>query len=841
MNAKLSFCIFSTLFVFQVSATAQQLRWIPIGPGAGSDLLTAAFQPDDPNIIYVAGDIEGIFKTTDGGQTWRMINDNLSTTFAANAYYVQDIAINPQNVRSVFIAAGAVFKSVTGGGNWQPILPDTIRYTEVFDQINAAVIEMDPVDTTVIFVGSGNRYEFGEGMGRVYKTTDGGLTWDTLDLPGHPSSVTGIVIDPTSPVGNRSVVVATDSGVYRSDDGGKTWSAKMDGLMGKVCRQLRGVVYNGRLLLFVTVEMEVDPQDTTQYTGGVFRSADRGETWVEITGNLPKWSVEDGAAYTYVNLVVNPLDPEVIYVATFRNYAAWSGAGIFKTTDGGQHWERMHRGYRESTGWLEAPFFEEYNAHYLEMAPSDPSILVMGTVDVYKTTDAGATWEQMYATRTPNGWTTRGMECMAVEDITFDPSDPDVLYVAYDDFGPFRSDDGGHSFYPLDPYQDPYEGYDAVRTIIIDPANSNSIYVTRYEGIGATEAIGYADGGLWISRDRGSTWQRIAKLPKGKPFIVMDTVSGTPEERTLYYASFWNGLYKSTDSGNNWTPIGTDTSFRYIWTLSINPVNPDEIFVGLYKGSRGGPGGLYKSTDGGATWRRVQNFPDYSVFNIDFDSDGTVYVCATDFYDWSTDGGLYRSTDGGTTWAKIFAEPRTFDVAIDPSNSANIAVAVQGWYQYLPSMKKGIHISTDGGQTWTNITGNLQHTLLTFVKINPTNPRQLYVGTLGGGLWRADDVFITAIRETQKNLRSQRWLRSTVHPNPMIKTAEIEFVLPRPMYVRLTVTDMLGRTVATIADGVMSAGRQSVMLDVSELPAGIYAYRLSAGGTVEMQHIIVVK
>lgn len=324
---------------------------------------------------------------------------------------------------------------------------------------------------------------------------------------------------------------------------------------------------------------------------------------------------------------------------------------------------------------------------------------------------------------------------MAVEDIAFDPSDPDVLYVTYDDFGPFRSDDGGHSFYPLDPYQDPYEGYDAVRNIIIDPANSIHIYVARYEGIGATEAISYADGGLWISRDRGSTWQRVANLPNGKPFVVMDTVSGTPEERTLYYASFWNGLYKSTDSGNNWAQIGTDTSFRYIWTLSINPANPDEIFVGLYKGNRGGPGGLYKSTDGGATWYRVQSFPDYSIFNIDFDSDGTVYVCATDFYDWSTDGGLYRSTDGGTTWAKIFAEPRTFDVAIDPSNPNTIAVAVQAWYQYLPSMKKGIHISTDGGQTWENVTSNLQHTFFTFLRFNPARPSQLYAGTLGGGLW----------------------------------------------------------------------------------------------------------
>ncbi len=840
MNSRFWFFIFSTLCILRVSAMAQQRQWTPVGPGAGSDLLTAAFQPDNPDVIYVAGDIEGIFKTTDGGRTWRMINNTLSKTFAANAYYVQDIAINPLNYRSVFIAAGAVFKSTAASDNWQLFFPDTIEYTERFDEIAAAVIEIDPVDTNFILVGSGNRHELGEGTGRLYRTSDGGQTWDTLSLPGNPSNVTGIVIDPISPVGNRRIFVATDSGMYRSDDGGQTWDAVSNGLTDKICRQLRGVVHNGQLLLFVTVELDVDPQDTTRYTGGIFRSTDLGETWVDITGNLPKWSVEDEAAYTYASFAVHPSNPEIIYIATFRNYAAWSGAGIFKTTDGGQTWRRMQQGYRTSTGWLETPFFEEYNAHYLEMAPSDPSILIMGTVDVYRTTDAGATWEQIYATKTANGWATRGMECMAVEGIAFDPSDPDVLYVAYDDFGPFRSDDGGHSFYPLDPYQDPYEGYDAARNIIVDPANSNIIYLTRYEGIGATEAIGYADGGLWISRDRGNTWQRVANLPKGKPFLVMDTASGTPQTRTLYYASFWNGLYKSTDSGNNWTQLGADTNFRYIWTLSINPANASEIFVGLYKGSRGGPGGLYTSTDGGATWRRLEHFPASSVFNIKFDSEGTVYVCATDFYDWSTEGGLYRSTDGGATWTKIFDAPRTFDVAIDPANPRNIAVAVQAWYQYLPSMKKGIHVTTDGGQTWTDITNNLQHTLITFITLNPTRPNQLYVGTLGGGLWRTDEVFVTAVRETRRNRQSQR-LRSTVHPNPLRETANIEFVLPQPAHVRLTVTDMLGRTVATIVEGAMTAGKHSVVFDATALPTGVYAYHLSVGGAVDVKRIVVVK
>jgi hypothetical protein len=144
----------------------------------------------------------------------------------------------------------------------------------------------------LIFAGSGNRYELGYGAvpGRIYRTTDGGMSWDTLSLPGAPSNVTSIFIDPTSSVGSRRIFVATDSGLYRSDNNGDIWSLKINGLTGKVCRGLRGVVHNDQLILFVTVELDVNPQDTTQYTGGIFRSTDLGESWVEtwrgVTGNL---------------------------------------------------------------------------------------------------------------------------------------------------------------------------------------------------------------------------------------------------------------------------------------------------------------------------------------------------------------------------------------------------------------------------------------------------------------------------------------------------------------------------------------------------------------------------
>ncbi|PJA51876.1 MAG: hypothetical protein CO167_11655, partial [Candidatus Marinimicrobia bacterium CG_4_9_14_3_um_filter_48_9] len=101
-------------------------NWTPIGPGAGSDLLTARFQPDNANIIYLAGDIEGIFKTIDGGQSWRMINKGLGDgNYTGGNYGVQEIVIDPNNYQTVYACSWqGMFRSTDGGEHWTFIFPD---------------------------------------------------------------------------------------------------------------------------------------------------------------------------------------------------------------------------------------------------------------------------------------------------------------------------------------------------------------------------------------------------------------------------------------------------------------------------------------------------------------------------------------------------------------------------------------------------------------------------------------------------------------------------------------------------------------------------------------------
>ncbi|NOY59516.1 MAG: hypothetical protein GXO75_11405, partial [Calditrichaeota bacterium] len=203
------FTLSSFVFLLSASILPAQISWRPIGPGGGSDLLASAVHPANPNIVYIGGDIEGIFKTTDGGASWKIINHNLASgPWTPDVYWVQQIKFGPKDptYQTLYICTSiGLFRTDNGGNTWSLVFPNTFYDEEDFMPVYSIAIDAD--DDRTIFVGT-------QGMG-AYRTTDGGLNWNPLHVGMVDSAVVhGIYIDPTSPRGNRTVFLGTSDGIY---------------------------------------------------------------------------------------------------------------------------------------------------------------------------------------------------------------------------------------------------------------------------------------------------------------------------------------------------------------------------------------------------------------------------------------------------------------------------------------------------------------------------------------------------------------------------------------------------------------------------------------------------
>lgn len=816
--------------IWLLLAVCAHAQWHSIGPGAGSDLQSIAVHPVNPDIVYIGGDIEGIFKTTDGGTTWHMVNRNLATgPWTPDVYWTNQIMFDAADTsyESLFLCtAVALFKTSDGGQSWHLLLPAQVDTEEDF--LNVTSVAQDPRQPQVLYAGA-------EGMG-VYRSNDGGSTWTKLAVPlTAQAMVYGIVVAP-----DGTVILGTTEGIWVSTDGGSSWQARNNGLPHQEVWNLQGLQTGGDYYLYCTLTTHGTQGDAASFQGGLYFSSDLGKTWQARNGNLPRMQ-SDGLFYFYRRFAVNPINPQTIYIGTTLGFpdeglAAYEDWGIYRTHDGGQTWQRIDIQVEE--GWMDQSFFDERHALVLAMAPSDTSVLYWGRTWVYRTSDAGETWVQVYTRETPTGWQGRGMELMMVETLAFAPGHPGTLFVGYDDMGPFRSVDGGTTFMPLDPHQDPYGGYDAVKDILIDPDNGD-IYISRYDGFGLARIYGFDTGKIFMSRDDGNSWMDISSgLPEGRPHLVADFSSGSAGQRTLYAASYNHGVYKYT--GQSWIAAnnGLGSDAAKAWILLMHPSNPAVLYLGLNGLGKGG--GLYRSTDGAASWMKLNGFPDLDVLCLKIDpATGTLYAGGTVNYDWSDAGGLYRSTDGGNTWELLTDLPRVVDVAVHPANSDVLYIAQQPWYSlWQPEVAPGVYRSTDGGRTWENITGDLGHTFVLFVGIDPRPPHRVYVGTGGGGLWRMSET--TSIDPSHEVLPLSFELRQN-YPNPFNPVTTLEMSLPQQSRVNLSLYDSMGRRIRTLVQEILPAGIHRVRLDASDLATGVYFVRLQAGRFSATRKVVLVK
>jgi photosystem II stability/assembly factor-like uncharacterized protein len=625
-------------------------------------------------------------------------------------------------------------------GSWSPI-------TDMPRKINALVI--DPARPQILYAGTG---ENGSGSG-VYKSEDGGLTWQ-LASNGLPSEdVTALVIIRSDPP-TILAMVGVRGYSYFSTDGAQSWKrAGNTELFGGFERRLFTSPADDQALFSLI------------RAGGLMRSRDGGRTWQSIGQGLPG---DDRETYV-MSLAFDPADAKVIYAGT--GGFVGQGHGVYRSIDGGETWSPINRG------------MIDYRITAIAVDPQRTQTIYAGSDDgeLFKSMDGGQTWDKF----TDNLPLRHDMHS-SLHDITIDPDQPDTIFLVCDRAGILISDDGGVHWHVLGaPGESESSTFTAsaihfgspptiivgleraggwrygvdqpapaptmpapsagdgstkpfvltgaweeiadlprfINALVADTANPQIVYAgTGQNGSGS---------GVYTSADGGLTWQSTSKgLPNDD---VTAMVISQGDSSTLFVMAGVRGeSYFSADSAKSWKRAGsTDLFGGFERQLVVAPADARLLF------SLANPGGLARSRDGGRTWSPVSKGLPQSEWGVNAASLAIDPTNAQVIYLGTPGNGVYKSIDGGETWTAANRGMLDYGIAtlaIDPSQPETI---------YAGASSGELFKSLDGGQTWSNLTNNLQlrdaHYGIASIIIDPATPDQLYLLSMGAGVLLSGD------------------------------------------------------------------------------------------------------
>ncbi|MBI5646796.1 MAG: T9SS type A sorting domain-containing protein [Ignavibacteriae bacterium] len=561
------------------------------------------------------------------------------------------VALNPKNPNTILIGAadGGVWRSFDEGRTWHSVSDD-------WPVQAMGAIAFDPVDTTIVYAGTGEA-NFGQHMfdgGGLMKSSDGGTTWTEVAGSALPryARASDIAIDPSTP---RTLYLAIPDGVepqeegmYKSTDGGATWTLILTGRMTDIVLDPR----NPSVLYTASTALGVGGA-SARY--GLHKSVDGGATWTKLS--LP--GVVD-SLMGRTAIAISESNPDILYVSVSR--LSGSGApgtlGVFKTTDAGATWQRcpVPIDYLLLQGWYD---------NIIGVHPANPNLLYVGGVKMLRSGDGGATW-----TRVPD----QGMGGLLHVDhhaIAFHPTDPDRVYIG-NDGGFYVLTDAGATVYKRD------LGLSITQFIGGATHPSTDAYalggtqdngsMTSGGDVAAWDPVLYGDGGngavnpqkpnvvyttmesikLWRSGNFGKTWvQALGGMPLHQSLFYIDYAMDPSNPSTLYLGSY--RMYKTTNEGRQWNQLRdclfpTGTSCYYVSAVSVAEYDSRWVFAG----ATGGP--IAKSSDAGATWTVVQDsLPAAYCSAVKSFEPGTVYAT---YSRYGVDK-VWRSTDYGNTWRSI--------------------------------------------------------------------------------------------------------------------------------------------------------------------------------------------
>ncbi len=659
------------------AALAQGVSWQPTGWGGGGFYWAGACHPTQENTIYMTGDQDGVYKTTDLGKHWQFKNVGLS------GYEIYGLAVSPKSPDTVFAdSTEGLNRTTDGGEHWQP-LPGAIALgvkTKRGESVRPVAVS--PLDARLVYAGTPD--------GKICKSTDGGDTWTAV------YQVQGPVRSVAASPGDANIVAAATStqGIVLSTDAGKTWTPLQTPALSSNVTFAPG-----------------NPQTmyASFYGAGLYMSTDLGKTWAQLP---VKGKV--------IEVAVSPANPDDVYaIAT----ADWNGA-FQASHDGGKTWMvkgGMKFDKESDPTWPVAsatgPMSTLTN---IAISPMNPKVLFIS-----------ANWRPMLSTDSGETWTEsdHGADISVVTDLQFHGG---KTYASAMDEGVFSSDDNGAHWAQLWPtkFDENLSGH-YWRLAVWDDGPANWIlstctpwngtlpnHVVISENGGKTfssSAFGLPDYNTHANTRWGRGYMRAMAFDPKNPKTVYAGIDGDPAS-----GNSGGGIFKSTDGGISWTQLPVQPgSRRMFFGLAVDPTDSQRI----YWAACGSGGGIYRSEDGGNSWQHIFNKDSY-LFNLAVSAAGTLYAPGKD---------LWKSTDHGKTWAQISNfkdEANIVGIETSPTDDNTIWISSVTWNG---SSRGVIRKTTDGGKTWTDITGDIPYRKPLVLRYNPATHELWAAGT---GIWK---------------------------------------------------------------------------------------------------------
>ncbi|HHF51988.1 MAG TPA: hypothetical protein ENL46_04810 [Candidatus Aminicenantes bacterium] len=714
----------------------KDLKWRFLGPDVISGRCTDIAVPKgSKHTIYIGAATGGVWKTRNSGVTWEPLFDE------APSISIGDIAIAPVNPDIIWVGTGeanifrasvagtGVYKSTDAGKTW--------KHMGLADTQTIGRIIIHPEDPDIVYVAaSGHEWTYNEERG-VYKTTDGGQTWDKVLYMNEKTGAIDLIMDPTDPdtlyaslwnhIRRRwsDPMPEPGDGIFKTTDGGKTWEQKTNGLpdLNKTGRIGLDIARSNPKVIYAFVDNHNPgrmPGEGERDAYGrlkkgrvikgaeVYRSNDKAETWRKVS---PDSRYMEGFCGTYGwvfgQIRVDPSDENTVYIMGLR---------LAKSTDGGRTFKTLY-------------FPELHGDHHgLWIDPDEPDYLINvndGGVNI--SYDGGQTWRHFH----------NNLPVTQFYNVAYDMKEPFNIYGSVQDHLTYRGNIA-HTLAQRDRSQMLLTHWERApggegTTIAVDPEDPNTVYSSSFYGrlmrselkdnkwitkdilpeVGEDEpplrgqwlaptiisphdnkVIYHGMQYLFRSPDRGETWERISpdlsyndpekqgKLPFAIPYACLTSISESPLKEGLIYAGTDDGrVHVTKDTGKNWEEITDGLPYnKHVSRIIASKYDEAAVYLTL-NGRRDDDftDYVYKSEDYGKTWKDISgNLPGgpVNVIREDPKKENILFI--------GNDLGVYVSLDGGRKWHVLpngLPDCFVWDLVIHPRDNV-LVIATNGRGMY---------------------------------------------------------------------------------------------------------------------------------------------------------------